>query len=346
MVRPRQGPSDYDTKDAEGNAIMTCGQLTSSGAGVGLKTLNRVNWLPIGFASRWSGTAEDDMNRLADARRESVRRKASRSLPGMVGVAAAIAVAGLVGMSNAFAEQPSFSIGVPQGWTIAQEGSRGGGLAAATVSRPQSMIVGAADEGVVPETVDRDGSAQDSSPAARMELLLQKDQEEVVEYDPWEPYNETMFSFNHRVVDRFLLKPVASAWDTIMPDPVQRSLSNVFDNLGMPRRVVNNLLQLKLKRAGYEVIRFLLNTTIGVAGIFDIAKEGGIDRSDEDTGQTLGVYGVGPGPYLILPVLPPLTVRDGVGFVVDAALDPLNYVLPFVATARSEERRVGKECRL
>ncbi|MGH7410470.1 MAG: MlaA family lipoprotein [Candidatus Methylomirabilis sp.] len=262
-----------------------------------------------------------------------MRRSASRSLTGMVGVAAAIAVAGLVGMSNAIAEQPDFSIGAPQAWATAQEGSRGGGLAAATVSRPQSIIVGAADEGVVPETVDRDGSAQGSSPAARMDILLQKGQDEVVEYDPWEPYNETMFSFNHRVVDRYILKPVATAWDTIMPDPFQRSLANVFDNLGMPRRGVNNLLQLKFKRAGYELTRFILNTTIGVGGIFDIAKEGGIDRSDEDTGQTLGVYGVGPGPYLILPVLPPLTVRDGVGFVVDAALDPLNYVLPFAATA-------------
>ena len=118
-----------------------------------------------------------------------------------------------------------------------------------------------------------------------------------------------------------------------MPDLVQRGLSNAFDNLGMPRRVVNNLLQLKFKRAGYELTRFLLNTTIGVAGLFDIGTEAGIERYDEDTGQTLGVYGVGPGPYLILPILTPLTGRDGVGFVVDAALDPLNYVLPFAATA-------------
>jgi len=195
------------------------------------------------------------------------------------------------------------------------------------------MIVGAADEGVVPEAEDQDSPAQGSSPPARMDILLQKGQEEVEEYDPWEPYNETMFSFNHRVVDRYLLKPVATAWDKALPDLVQRGLSNAFDNLGMPRRVVNNLLQLKFKRAGYELTRFILNTTIGVAGLFDIAKEGGIDKSDEDTGQTLGVYGVSPGPYLILPVLPPLTVRDGVGFVVDMALDPLNYVLPFAATA-------------
>ncbi len=332
-MRPRKRPGDYDTKDSEENAITTCGQRTSSGARGGLRILSRVSRLPSGFALRKSGTAKEGLDRLTDARRESVRRRASRSLPWMVGVAAALAVAGLVGMSSATAEQPDFSIGAPQVWTTAQEGSQASQPAAATFNRPQSVIVGAADEGIVPETVDRDGSPQDPSPAARTDILLEKGQEEVEEYDPWEPYNETMFSFNHRVFDRYLLKPAATAWDKIMPDPVQRSLSNVLDNLGMPRRVVNNVLQLKLKRAGYEVVRFLLNTTIGVAGIFDIAKEGGIEKSDEDTGQTLGAYGLGPGPYLILPVLPPLTVRDGVGFVVDTALDPLNYVLPFAATA-------------
>jgi len=164
-------------------------------------------------------------------------------------------------------------------------------------------------------------------------MTLRKGEEEIEEYDPWEPYNEKMFSFNHDVFDRFILKPLATAWDTILPDAVQRSLGNVFENLAMPRRVVNNLLQLKFKGAGYEVTRFLLNSTIGIGGIFDIAKEAEVPRSDEDTGQTLGVYGVGPGPYLILPFLPPLTVRDGIGFAADAAMDPLSYVIPFAAVA-------------
>jgi phospholipid-binding lipoprotein MlaA len=164
-------------------------------------------------------------------------------------------------------------------------------------------------------------------------MTLRKGEEEIEEYDPWEPYNEKMFSFNHDVFDRFILKPLATAWDTIVPDAVQRSLGNVFENLAMPRRVVNSLLQLKFKGAGYEVTRFLLNTTIGIGGIFDIAKEAEVPRSDEDTGQTLGVYGVGPGPYLILPFLPPLTVRDGIGFAADAAMDPLSYFIPFAAAA-------------
>ncbi|MBI3329091.1 MAG: VacJ family lipoprotein [Nitrospinae bacterium] len=151
---------------------------------------------------------------------------------------------------------------------------------------------------------------------------------EIVEYDPWEPFNTKTFWFN-RQLDRFLLKPMATVWDKVLPNPLKRSIDNAFTNIGMPRRVVNNLLQLKLKGAGLELSRFIVNTTMGIAGFFDVAEELGIDKSDEDTGQTLGVYGVGPGPYLMMPFLPPLTVRDGIGYGIDTLLDPLSYVLPF-----------------
>jgi phospholipid-binding lipoprotein MlaA len=152
------------------------------------------------------------------------------------------------------------------------------------------------------------------------------------EQDPWEPFNETMFNFN-RQVDRFLLKPVATVWDALLPYAVRRSLDNVFDNLLVVRRLVNNLLQLKPEGAGREVARFTINSTVGIAGLFDIAKDGlGINPSDEDLGQTLGVYGVGPGPYLILPLLPPMTVRDGLGMAVDGAMNPLSYFIPIGAT--------------
>ncbi|TAK08922.1 VacJ family lipoprotein [bacterium] len=152
--------------------------------------------------------------------------------------------------------------------------------------------------------------------------------------DPWEPFNETMFSFNRNVVDRFMLKPVAVVWDTLLPDPVQRSLRNALDNLSVVRRLVNNILQLKMEGTGREVARFTINSTIGVAGLFDVAKDGfGILQSDEDTGQTMGVYGMGPGPYMILPFLPPMTVRDGIGLAADGAMNPLNYFIPFAATA-------------
>ncbi|HEU4342782.1 MAG TPA: VacJ family lipoprotein [Candidatus Binatia bacterium] len=154
------------------------------------------------------------------------------------------------------------------------------------------------------------------------------------EHDPLESFNEKMFWFNREVLDRFILKPAATAWDFIFPDPVQRGIHNVFDNLAVVRRVVNNTFQLKLGGAGREVARFTINSTIGLVGIFDVAKDGfGIEQSDEDTGQTFGVWGMGPGPYLILPFLPPLTVRDGVGYALDAAMTPYIYFLPWYANA-------------
>src|SRR2546425_4874852 len=178
--------------------------------------------------------------------------------------------------------------------------------------------------GLAPSPVDPTERPRDSSGIAEDTV--------VEDYDPWAPFNTAMFSFN-RKVDRYALKPVAKAWDKIVPDPVERSLKRAFDNLSMPRRLVNNLFQLKLKGAGQELARFGLNTTLGVAGLFDVAKVFGLEASEADTGQTLGRYGVGPGPYLVLPFLPPLTARDGIGFAVDAALDPFTYVI----FPRSEE---------
>jgi len=154
------------------------------------------------------------------------------------------------------------------------------------------------------------------------------------DYDPWRSFNEKMFFFNHDVLDRHLLKPLAKGWNKILPDVAKRGLDRAFDNLGMPKRLVNNLLQRRFGGAGRELARFGLNTTVGVIGFVDVAKAGlHIEKSDADTGQTLGVYGFGPGPYLVLPTLQPLTVRDGIGYGVDGVLDPLGYLfVPFFAT--------------
>lgn len=155
---------------------------------------------------------------------------------------------------------------------------------------------------------------------------------EEFENDPWEGFNEKMFWFNREVLDRYILKPVATAWDFVLPDVAQKSIHNVFDNLAVVRRVVNNALQLKFTRAGTELARFGINSTVGVVGIFDVAKEGfGIQQRDEDTGQTFGVWGIGPGPYLVLPFLPPLTVRDGIGYLFDGAMTPYVYFIPWYA---------------
>ena len=162
----------------------------------------------------------------------------------------------------------------------------------------------------------------------------QANPEESEEYDqdPWESFNEGNFEFN-RKVDRYALKPIATGYDAVLPNLVQTSIMNIIKNLGVVRRLVNNLLQLKFDGAGREVLRFTVNSTIGIVGIFDVARDGmGIKESDEDTGQTLGVYGVGPGPYLVLPLLPVTTVRDGFGALVDTAMNPLLFVAPVGAT--------------
>ena len=152
--------------------------------------------------------------------------------------------------------------------------------------------------------------------------------------DPWEGFNEKMFWFNREVLDRYVLKPVATGWDFVFPDPVQRGIHNIFDNLAVVRRVVNNTLQFKMAGAGTELARFTINSTIGLVGFFDVAKDAfGIEQKDEDTGQTFGVWGMGPGPYLVLPLLPPLTVRDGVGYAFDIAMTPYTYFIPWWASA-------------
>jgi phospholipid-binding lipoprotein MlaA len=192
---------------------------------------------------------------------------------------------------------------------------------------------GNADANIPPETLHQLALQYGLSAGELAQAVPESDEEydaEVAEYDPWEPFNRVMFEFNRRV-DRFVLKPAATAWNFVVPDLAQQSLANAFDNIAMPRRVVNNLLQLKLQGAGLELARFFLNTSMGVGGFFDVATELGVPRSEADTGQTLGRYGVGPGPYLVLPFLPPLTVRDGIGLAGDTAMQPIAYVAPLEA---------------
>jgi len=146
--------------------------------------------------------------------------------------------------------------------------------------------------------------------------------------DPVEPVNRGIFYVNDKLY-RWVLKPVAKGYKFVVPDPVRVSVRNFFLNLGTPIRAVNALLQGKFGDTGTELARFGINSTIGIAGLFDAAKEFHPTRKDEDTGQTLGVYGLGPGFYLVLPILGPSDARDAVGLVGDAYLDPLTYLLSF-----------------
>lgn len=190
---------------------------------------------------------------------------------------------------------------------------------------------GGQEIGLVSSSLD-DQQPKEISAAYSMEMAAAAAGDDF-DQDPWEGFNENMFNFNREVLDRYFLKPVATAWDFLLPDLVQKSVQNFFDNLAVVRRVVNNALQGKATGAATELARFSINSTIGVGGLFDMAKVGfGIEQRDEDTGQTLGVWGVGPGPYLVLPFLPPLTVRDGIGFAFDAAMTPYTYFIPWYAT--------------
>jgi len=162
-------------------------------------------------------------------------------------------------------------------------------------------------------------------------IAADDDLEETRDYDPWQPFNEKMFFFNHEILDRFLMKPVATGWSKVLPAVVRRSVARLLVNLEMPSRVVNNLLQARPLGAGRELARFAVNTTIGIGGLLDVATQLDIEPSNADAGETLALYGAGAGPYLVLPTFPPLTVRDAIGRGIDGALDPLGYVLPFFA---------------
>lgn len=146
------------------------------------------------------------------------------------------------------------------------------------------------------------------------------------EYDPWEPVNTKVFEFN-RQVDRWVLKPAAQGYNAVVPNAVQIGIGNLFYNIRFPSRLINNLAQGKLSGAGTEVGRFLLNSTFGLAGLVDVAKHMDITTPEEDTGQTLGYYGVKPGPYVVLPFLPPFTLRDLAGYIGDIALNPINWLV-------------------
>ena len=148
--------------------------------------------------------------------------------------------------------------------------------------------------------------------------------------DPWEPLNSRTFALNY-TIDRYALKPAARVYSGVLPPDVQDSLATAFDNLGFASRFLNSIFQGKFDRAGIEMNRFLLNSILGVGGLFDVAKYMfGIEAPPaEDTGQTLATYGMASGPYMVLPLLPPMTVRHAVGYAGDIFMNPVNYFIPF-----------------
>jgi len=145
------------------------------------------------------------------------------------------------------------------------------------------------------------------------------------EQNSFEGFNRNMFYFNDKV-DQYALRPLAVAYTEVMPNPLEQGVANVFSNLNEVTNVVNDLLQGKFKQAGHDGGRFLINSTIGMAGLFDVAERAGLSKSDgEDFGQTLAVWGVGEGPYLMLPLVGPSTLRDAPSALIDNLTNPLSH---------------------
>ena len=136
------------------------------------------------------------------------------------------------------------------------------------------------------------------------------------EQDPWESWNRSVFEFND-TVDYYTLKPVAQAYRNATPQVVDDAISNVFSNLGEPVVILSDLAQGKFLQSLSDTGRFLVNSTIGILGIFDVARHIGLEKHNEDIGQALAFWGVSSGPYLVLPLLGPSTVRDASGFSIE-----------------------------
>jgi len=144
--------------------------------------------------------------------------------------------------------------------------------------------------------------------------------------DPLEGLNRGIYKFND-VADKAVIKPVAGAYKAVLPTPVRSGVNNFFGNLSTFVSVINDLLQFKFDKAAEGAGRFVINTTFGIAGLVDVASMDGIEKRKEDFGQTLGHWGVGSGPYLVLPFLGPSSIRDTAGLIVDSTtFDPLGYV--------------------
>lgn len=190
----------------------------------------------------------------------------------------------------------------------------------------------------------------DSQPAMRQQadLVPEGTQLDVEVYDPLEGFNRGSYRFNY-YFDKLIFLPIVSVYQFIMPDYFEDRVSSFIDNVYEFNNFTNNLLQLKFKRTGITLARFAVNTTVGVAGLWDPATKWGMHRQTEDFGQTLGHYGVGHGPFLVLPVLGPSNLRDTTGLVTDAVafslagppawVDDDDVTLAFTALTAVDKRK-------
>ena len=144
--------------------------------------------------------------------------------------------------------------------------------------------------------------------------------------DPLEPVNRAFFAVNEGI-DRVILEPVAQVYRVIVPKPMRRGVANVLRNARAPITLANDILQGDADRAGQTMVRFMVNSTVGLGGLMDFAADAGVPHHSEDFGQTLAVWGVGSGPYMVVPVLGPSNPRDLTGRIVDTAFNPTTWLL-------------------
>jgi len=163
--------------------------------------------------------------------------------------------------------------------------------------------------------------------------------------DPWERMNRATYRFND-ALDRAIVKPVARGYVRVTPQFVRTGVTNFFDNLEYPIVIVNDLLQGQFKPFVSDTGRLLLNTTLGVGGLFDPATAAGLDKNDRDFGQTLGKWGVKSGPYLVVPIFGPYDLRDGVGALADDYANPRHYTKFWVSVGLWTVRGIDKRSRL
>lgn len=204
-----------------------------------------------------------------------------------------------------------------RGYPLLAQNSNGSDVAA---SADESADQGSDDE----EELDLEENGDDDFDDDLEDEFGDPDASEV--YDPFSGYNRAMTTFNDTVYT-WVLDPVARGYRWTVPEPPRRGIVNFFHNLLYPLRLVNNVLQVKFKNAGEETLRFVINTTVGILGFWDPARDWfGLERHDEDFGQTLGFYGVGSGPHIVLPFLGPSNLRDTFSLYPDYYLDPIRFV--------------------
>jgi len=201
-------------------------------------------------------------------------------------------------------------------------------FAAEAEGEPAAGTIEGAKAGAAAETISRDSTVADPSsvePTPAEEPFPEESPSPSIA-DPIEPLNRALFVFNDKAYF-WVMKPVAQGYRAVVPEVMRISVRNFFSNLAMPIRFVNNLLQGKIRNSGVELLRFALNTTAGIGGLFDPAKDDfRLVARDEDLGQTFGKYGLGHGLYIVLPLLGPSSLRDAIGLAGDAFLDPVNYL--------------------